>query len=234
MAWADELKKLTGEIVHMHEERGDYIHNLKRDIHQKMHIWKTERTTMNAVLWTDLDSWDQTRKRKIAGLKLDTKALLDEFKQKDRKRVEVVNDLRATVQTYLNWKQERTKKIREVDMEKIKESNTQRAQEIMQMLAGFKAERDEAASAWRNLARYKYGFRSEASGKKKKETGNEFSGNSNRENKILKLIKDNPKGISLPEIAYIMGVTFVSINKEMKEFLDTGKIKKEDNKYFLK
>jgi len=222
MAWANELKNLTGEIVHMHEERGEYIHNLKRDIHQKMHNWKTKRNIMKAVLWADLDSWDQTRKRKIAGLKLDTKALLDEFKQKDKKRVEVVNDLRTTVQTYL-------KKIREVDIEKTKESNTLRAQEMMQMLVGYKAERDEAASAWRNLARYKFGFRSEASGNKKKETGN-----SNKENKILKIIKDNPKGISLPEIAYIMGVAFVSINQEMKELLNTGKIKREDNQYFLK
>ena len=55
-----------------------------------------------------------------------------------------------------------------------------------------------------------------------------------RKNKILKLINDNPEGISIPEIAYIIGVTFVSINKEMKELLNTGKIKREDKKYFLK
>ena len=158
MEWADELKKLTDEIVHMHEERGEYIHNLKRGIHQKMYIWKAKRNTMDAVLWTDLDSWDQTGK--IAGLKSDTGDLLKEFKQKDSKRVEVVRDLRATVQTYLQ-------KIREVDIKKTKESNIQRAQEIMQMLTGFKAERDKAASAWRNLAMYKFEFRSEAYDKKK-------------------------------------------------------------------
>lgn len=56
---------------------------------------------------------------------------------------------------------------------------------------------------------------------------------SDKEKRILSIVKDNPGGITLPEIAYVMGVAFVTITKDVKSLLVVAKrIKKEDNKYF--
>ena len=57
------------------------------------------------------------------------------------------------------------------------------------------------------------------------------SGLTNKEKKILAIVKDNPEGITLPEIAYIMGVTFVTITRDIKKLLKTEHIKKNRNKY---
>lgn len=56
--------------------------------------------------------------------------------------------------------------------------------------------------------------------------------------KILAIIQDNPEGITLPEIGYIMGLAFVSITKDVNKLLADGLIKKEEgeerNLYFPK
>lgn len=54
-----------------------------------------------------------------------------------------------------------------------------------------------------------------------------------RKKRILSIIKDNPEGIALPEIAYIMGVEFFTIIKDIKKLLNNNYIKKKRNKYFL-
>ena len=49
--------------------------------------------------------------------------------------------------------------------------------------------------------------------------------------KNLSIIKDNPEGITLPEIAYIMEVASISISREIKKLLKKDRIKKKRNKY---
>jgi len=66
--------------------------------------------------------------------------------------------------------------------------------------------------------------------KKKKEKTSKLT---EREKKILSIVKNNPEGITLPEISYITGVEFFSIIKDIKKLLNGGNIKKEKNKYFL-
>lgn len=53
-----------------------------------------------------------------------------------------------------------------------------------------------------------------------------------REKKILAVVKENTEGIILPEIAYIMGIAFLSIIQDVKRLLKKGLIKKKENKYF--
>lgn len=53
------------------------------------------------------------------------------------------------------------------------------------------------------------------------------------EKKIISIIKEYPEGITLPEIAYIMGVAFVSLTQDMKRLLEKGLIKKKNYKYFM-
>jgi DNA-binding MarR family transcriptional regulator len=54
----------------------------------------------------------------------------------------------------------------------------------------------------------------------------------NKEKEILAIIKNNPDGIALPEIAYLMGEAFVTIIPETKRLSKKGLIEKEEYKYF--
>ncbi len=49
---------------------------------------------------------------------------------------------------------------------------------------------------------------------------------------ILTVVKENPDGITLPEIAYAMGVPFVTLAKDAKKLIDLKQIRKRENRYF--
>ncbi|MFQ6110347.1 MAG: hypothetical protein ACE5L7_12425 [Candidatus Aminicenantales bacterium] len=53
-----------------------------------------------------------------------------------------------------------------------------------------------------------------------------------KEKEILAVVRKNPEGIALPEIAYIMGVAFVTIIQDVNKLLAKGLIKKKGYKYF--
>ena len=53
-----------------------------------------------------------------------------------------------------------------------------------------------------------------------------------KEKEILGIIKNNPGGIALPEIAYLMGEAFVAIIQEARRLSKRGLIKKKGYKYF--
>ena len=54
----------------------------------------------------------------------------------------------------------------------------------------------------------------------------------NKEKEILAIIGNNPEGITLPEIAYLMGEAFVTIIPAARRLTKKGVIKKKDYKYF--
>ena len=54
----------------------------------------------------------------------------------------------------------------------------------------------------------------------------------NKEKEILAIIENNPEGITLPEIAYLMGEAFVAIIPEARRLTKRGVIKKKNYKYF--
>jgi len=54
-----------------------------------------------------------------------------------------------------------------------------------------------------------------------------------REREIISVIKENPEGIRLPEIAYILDTASVMLSKQIKKLMSLGVIKKKENRYFL-
>ena len=66
---------------------------------------------------------------------------------------------------------------------------------------------------------------------KEKTAASDFPGN-DKDKKILAIIKENPEGITMPEVAYVMGVAFVSISRNVRKLLIDGRIIKKDNKYY--
>ncbi len=55
---------------------------------------------------------------------------------------------------------------------------------------------------------------------------------SEKERNILSVVNDNPEGISLPEIANVMEVAYITITRDIKKLMTDGLIKKEDFLYF--
>lgn len=53
------------------------------------------------------------------------------------------------------------------------------------------------------------------------------------EQQILSILKDNPKGKTLTEIAAIIGVHFVKLAMPMKKLISEDKVRKEEKRYLL-
>lgn len=53
----------------------------------------------------------------------------------------------------------------------------------------------------------------------------------NKEKEILAIIENNPEGITLAEIAYLMGEAFVTIIPEARRLSEKGLVKKKNYKY---
>lgn len=126
MAWANELKNLASEIANMHTYREDHMNQLKNDTKKKMKGWEDERSKMKTDLFAELE-------------------------QGDKERAAEVNNLKASVQDFL-------KKFKDEELAAIIEEHRQRAQDMARfkadvgkMIAEFKVERDQAASAWKDL-----------------------------------------------------------------------------------
>lgn len=56
---------------------------------------------------------------------------------------------------------------------------------------------------------------------------------SNKQKEILDMIKENPEGIFLAEIAYKMDVAFISLTEDIRKLLEDNLVTQEKNKYFI-
>jgi len=56
---------------------------------------------------------------------------------------------------------------------------------------------------------------------------------SEREKEIISILKADPHGISLPEMAYILDVASLNLMRDVKKLLKKGLIKKRENRYFI-
>lgn len=54
----------------------------------------------------------------------------------------------------------------------------------------------------------------------------------NKQKEIFEIIKNNPGGIALPEIAFLMEEAFVAIIQDARSLSKRGLIKKKGYKYF--
>jgi len=229
MAWADETKMLIKEISDMHDDRTHYILGLINDIQKKRKEWTAERAEVRKELLSDFSAWDEERAKKAAELRTEAQTFLAELKKQNKERAKEVKSLRAATQSLMN-------EFRKADYARIREIDQLKAT-ITSMIALFRLEREKAAAAWNDLMTNTGKANKVTAAKEAKQSEKrkrkKFSGNAYDGEKILVIIKDNPKGITLPEIAYLMGVAFITITKDVKNLLTDGLIRKKENKYFL-
>jgi len=200
------------------------------------------RASEIANLLAGFNKEDKTRAAEIANL-------LAEFNGEDKARAtEIVNLLAG-------FNEEDKARASEIAalMSGFKEHDKARAIEMANLISDFKKEREETAAAWKSLLGTMSSVRGAAPKKEavpekvipeeaipvtkpaevKVKEEEKFPRRTEKERKILSIIKKNPEGITLPEIAYDMGVAFVTITKDVKKMLQDGLIKKVDNRYFL-
>ncbi len=126
-----------------------------------------------------------------------------------------------------------TKRLKETQAE-IKK----RVEDVKGLLAGFQEEREKLASAWQNLVSLMERTRGGKVVVKlekvpKKEKVAKGPALSAKERKIVAAVRENPDGITLPEIAYIMGVPFITLARNVKSLAGKKVIRKKDSRYFL-
>lgn len=234
MTWSGEFKNLVEEISNMHQDRIDFINSLKNDIQQMKKDLNGKRTQMRSDLLVSFNAWDEGRRRQAADFRSTAQALLKDLKEGNKERAKDMNELRADTQAFL-------RKFRKEDIGRFEQESKQRANGIAQfkadistMIGGFREEHDEASGAWKNLVSDLSRTGNEKTeAKKRRMAGKKSNGGfTRRQEQILSIVKDNPEGVTLPEIAYIMGVAFVTITQDVKKLLSNSHIKKKVNKYF--
>ena len=151
MAWANEFKNLTSEIANMHTYREEHVNQLKDENQQKMNDWKQERTKMKADLMKNFKAWDKEREKEAADIKAAAQNLLAELEQKDKERAAEVNQLKASTLDFLKAFKKAWSKEMNAGQEQRIQDLTQFKADTGKMIADFKADRDEAALAWKKL-----------------------------------------------------------------------------------
>jgi len=261
MNWGEEARNLSEDISKANKETKGYVQELKEVTDDMISNWNKKRIHIKADLKSDFQAWDKVRKDETKKLRSQAQDLMNKFKEGSQIRAEDMNNLKSHVQQMTNeWSKERAqmrsdlfielgentksiakeaekiksslrdflKKYREGDLENIKKEQQNRSQEIdkfrkdvQSLMKKFRNIHKEAANAWKGL-------------KKEQKNTQKNSGSSEKEMKIISIIEDNQKGITLSEIAFLMDVAPVSISKNIKMLMDDGHIRKEENKYFVK
>jgi len=249
MARTDDFKRLKEEVHNMYNGRMDLVHQTKRDWKKDLENFHNETTDRRneisqlrnqvSSLLANFNAQDKERASGIADLRAATQAFVADCTKGSKARAkDVANlDVANLLAGFSARDKERTKEVEDLKAETAK------------LIAGFKREREEAAAAWKDLLATMASVSKVAPKKeavaaeevvpgepmpkpKRKKKKEKSPGVSDKETKILSVIKDNPDGMTLPQIAYVMGVAFVTITRDVKKLLADGLIKKEENQYF--
>ena len=206
-----------------------------------------------AKMIADLDAGDKQRAQEIANQ-------LSEFNARDHERAKEVDDLQAAVHAFVAECTEASKARTSNVADMIAEHRKEREEAAVAwkyLLAAMatdargggitEAEVSEEeglkeampgkpkAKAKPKKMKPAKAKKVEPEAKAKKaepEEAKEESELSDKEEKILSIVNDNPEGISLPEIAYVMEVAYITITRDIKKLMTDGLIKKEDYLYF--
>ncbi|MBU1035268.1 hypothetical protein KJ974_01060, partial [bacterium] len=120
----------------------------------------------------------------------------------------------------------------------------ERAAEVAELIAGFKKEREEASIAWKELLtkmsakEKKIVSIPEALEPKEKEVSIPEATEIEEkevsiEEKVLEFIEKHPEGVRIGDMEGPLGVMRMRLGRIAKKLLDEGKLRKEENLYFL-
>ncbi len=90
MAWSDEFRNFTHEIANRHEERNNYIHDLKNETSKLI-------ADFSAQDMADFSAQDKARAEEVTVLKGQSQSLLAEFKARDKERAKEMDELKKEV-----------------------------------------------------------------------------------------------------------------------------------------
>ena len=224
---------------------------------------KTERTAMAKELRQGLSDENKDRKGEVRQMLHNADELLKEFAQEReqtgkelRERLaqersetrseaeDILKNAQAMLKEFRNSLAEMSGELRK----DLAQDKTERAEEIKALRAEFEKERasvredlEEAQMLWANMEKAMAAKRAgEKPPKKSKsetaqtvETTQGESQTADLENKFIEILKANPNGISLAEIADRLGVIPIVLGRASKNLIEMGLVRKEDKLYFL-
>ncbi|MGB2762881.1 MAG: hypothetical protein WBC20_00575, partial [Candidatus Aminicenantaceae bacterium] len=208
-------------------------------------------------LLAEFNARGQERTKEVKDLQAATQAMLEDFHGGDKERAKEVKDLQAATQAYIAECAEAGKtRAKEVDglkkevanliggykaeheeaaaawndlltnMSNIRKGAAPERKEAIPEKPKEKPEKNKKTPAKAIKVKQEEAKAVMKEAKKKKLELSE------KERKILSIVNANPEGISLPEIANVMEVAYITITRDIKKLLTDGLIKKEDYLYF--
>jgi hypothetical protein len=208
MGIATEMKELTKDIASSHEDRMKRIGEIGEEASEVREEAQDLVSGFHTSRKHETAELRRDLARGEAKRKTDVKEMLKGFQSSRR---EEGTQMRKELAQGLV---ERRSELREM------QGNFRKAQ------AGVRADLREAAAAWQELANTMQAKRARPRAPVPKQKAPDL------EAKLLAAVNEHPEGITLPEVAYSLGVVPIVLGRASRSLLDKGKIRKKEKFYF--
>jgi len=171
----------------------------------------------------------------------------NKLKEFNQAHADMSEKLKKELAKYVNDMVAATRKL----MGDIQKRQKERNADVSDLLAAFGAEREKMAASWQAMAatmekrrggkpipvkveaRQKVKTVEEAVKEKPKAEPKAGPKPKTPEGQILALLREHTEGMTLPNLGNEAGCHFIKLTSPMRGLLDKGKVRKEDNLYFI-
>jgi len=170
------------------------------------------------------------------------KAILNEIRARQEQRSKEVSEI---LKDFQKEQKETAKELRQLldkgeslriedfktTISNIQARQAEKSKEVSEMLKGFRDEQEQAASYWQNLAVLMKEKRAGKIGREAVVT-EEVVPAVSKEQQILEVLKENPQGITLPQIGSALGVRYITLARAINGLVEESRVEKKDTLYF--
>jgi len=248
------MKELTQNILSSSEERAEELTKIKEETVGMLNDFSASRREASRQLRQELAQGNTDRRKEVAQSLKNAQNLIQDFHDSRRKsgeqlRKELAQGPKLLVQNEKKRKQQVGKMLdafqnsrRTMGIElknDLGKNRDERKADVAGMRDGFRQAQAEvqadvkgAADVWKGMG---------SAIRKKTSSGKAAPGvrakmpvemTPNREEKLLSIINQHPKGITLPEVAKELGLVTIILGKAAKVLLEQGNVRKEEKTYF--
>lgn len=198
----------------LREELSKVMADRRSEVSETLRGFKASRQKMGSEVKKELSQSRSRAKSEVAQLLGNAQTLVKDF---GRSRREEGNRLRK----------------------ELAKNRAERESGVKQMQSDFrkarsnlKGELREAAGAWRELVGIKAQPKAKVREPEEVPEARIPRGIADLEAKLLAAVNEHPEGITLPEVAYSLGVVPIVLGRASRNLLDKGKIRKKEKFYF--
>jgi hypothetical protein len=255
MGLADDIKKLSEDIIASYDLRVKGIRELTKDTHNTLKGFQDEHKKMATDLRNNLEKGEADRlkdfksmmgdakkfvgdvKKFVSDMVEETGSLMNQIRAEQKNRNKAVSDL---LEKFAKDHEVMTKSL----ISEIKARQDERNKEVLNLLQEFKTEREGMAANWQALTATmvkKRGIKPIVEAEVKvrpvkeaveEEEEEEVPPEMGMEERVLEFIERHPEGVKVGDMEEPLGVSRLRLGKVAKRLLEKGKVRKEGNIYF--